>query len=97
MFLNLLLDKTMSNFSYLDYLDDFGPDSRIKLFEASNLSIEEISNITGYSVGTMKRWFDQAHPKFNKGPSIYSWNLGIYKLEANLKGFPTLTDLINSV
>lgn len=87
----------MANFSYLDYLDNCSADSRKNFLEVSNLSYEELSKITGYSTSTMKRWFNQAHPRFNINPSPYSWNLGIYKLEANLKGFPSLTDLIRSV
>lgn len=87
----------MTTFSYLSYLDDFSEDSRKKFFEQSKLSYLELSEITGFSVDTMKRWFDSSHRRFDKNPSVYSWNLAIYKLEARLKGYATLTDLIKSL
>lgn len=70
----------MATFSYLNYLDDFSEESKKEVFEQSKLSYSELSAITGFSIGTMKRWFDPSHPRFGTNPSVYSWNLGIYKL-----------------
>lgn len=81
----------MTTFSYLDYLDNFSEDSRIRVFQQSQLNYHELSEITGFTIKILKKWFSKSNPKFSVGPAIYSWNLAMYKLEARLKGYASLT------
>lgn len=85
-----------NEFSFLDYIDNFSGNSLREVKEASQMTIEELSDFTGFSYDTIKGWFKDEDSPRRKIPSRYSWNLVMYMLEAKRKGYDSLTCLVQN-
>jgi len=89
----------MSEFSFLDYIDDFS-ELNLLLVEknAKFKNRDEFADYVGFSKDTIKGWFIKKEGSSRKKiPTRQSWNLVLYELEARRKGFSSLADLFNNV
>lgn len=83
-------------FSFLDYLDNFTGDAPKIVKDASQMTVEQIADFSGFHEDTVKGWFKAEDSSRKKVPTRHSWNLLIYMLEAKRKGYPSLSELIKN-
>lgn len=86
----------MSEFSFLNYLDQFTGSALTEVKAASGMTVEDLSEFTGFSHDTIKGWFKSEDSPRRKIPARYSWNLVMYMLEARRLGYESLDELIKS-
>ena len=84
----------MSEFSFLDYVDNYTGDAPQIVKNASQMTVEQLAEFTGFHQDTIKGWFKSENSPRKKIPTRHSWNLLIYMLEAKQKGYESLTDLV---
>lgn len=87
----------MSEFSFLDYIDNFTGDSPEIVKSASQMTVPQIAEFSGFHPDTVKGWFKDQDSTRKKVPTKHSWNLLMYMLEAKRKGYSSLDELIKSV
>ena len=86
----------MTEFSFLDYVDDYTGDATQIVKNASQMTVEQLAEFSGFHQDTIKGWFKSEDSPRKKIPTRHSWNLLIYMLEAKRKGYDSLTDLVQS-
>ncbi|MBP9788128.1 MAG: hypothetical protein KBC72_11340 [Acinetobacter sp.] len=86
----------MSEFSFLDYVDNYTGDAPQIVKNASQMTVDQLAEFTGFHQDTIKGWFKSENSPRKKIPTRHSWNLLIYMLEAKRKGYESLTDLVQS-
>ena len=86
----------MTEFSFLDYIDNFTCDAPQIVKNASQMTVEQLAEFSGFHQDTIKGWFKSEDSVRKKIPTRHSWNLLIYMLEAKRKGYDSLTDLVQS-
>ena len=86
----------MTEFSFLDYVDNYTGDAPQTVKSASQMTVEQLAEFTGFHQDTIKGWFKSENSPRKKIPTRHSWNLLIYMLEAKRKGYESLTDLVQS-
>lgn len=86
----------MSEFSFLDYIDDFSGDNPEIVKSESQMTVPQIAEYSGFHPDTIKGWFKDPESPRKKIPTKHSWNLLMYMLEAKRKGYSSLDDLIRN-
>lgn len=84
----------MSEFSFLDYLDDYSYENLLTIERAAQFkNREEFAEYVGISKDTVKSWFSKRDDR-RRLPSIQNWNFSLFQLEAKRKGFANLKELV---
>ena len=86
----------MAEFSFLDYIDNFTGDAPQIVKNASQMTVEQLAEFSGFHQDTIKGWFKSKDSTRKKIPTSHSWNLLIYMLEAKRKGYDSLACLIQA-
>lgn len=86
----------MTEFSFLDYVDDYTGDATQIVKNASQMTVEQLAEFSGFHQDTIKGWFKSEDSPRKKIPTRHSWNLLIYMLEAKRKGYDSLACLIQA-
>ena len=88
----------MSEFSFLDYLDDYSHENLLIIERAAQLkNRDELARIAGISSDTLKGWFTEKEGKRKRNASTQTWNLLLYTLEAKRKGYSSIKDIFKKV